>query len=541
MRRTNLLLQATAILFTAVLSAQEPLTIAESSGYTATSTYSDVMDFILALGKKNMLIRVETLCTSGEGRKVPLIIAGDPVPSSPSEMQYDGRAVIYIQANIHAGEVEGKEAALMLLRDILDEKESPYLKDLILLIAPVFNADGNERISVKNRPSQNGPEKGVGVRYNSQNLDLNRDAMKLESPEFQGLLSLVLNRWDPALLVDCHTTNGSYHTEPVTYIWQYNPNGERSLIKYMSDSMIPFVQKQLSSRYGVASILYGNFMDWQNPEKGWSPESPEPHYLTHYVGLRNRFAILNENYTYADYRTRVWGCYYFLRSVLDYCSGHAREMKKLIAEADRKTITRGMKPSAADSIGIEFDVRSDRKVILVGYEMEVEQADGRPRLKRTDKTRTYTVPFFADYFPKRSVSMPFGYLIPLPDDEIRKILIQHGIVVETLAEPETLKVEAFRIREMKQADRLYQGHYMNEVKGAYTEEIRSFPEGTLFVGMAQKLANLASYLLEPESRDGLLTWNFLDRYLVMQWERGYQTVPVYRLMEPVNFSRLPAR
>jgi hypothetical protein len=271
---------------------RELLTVAESSDFTATSRYADVMRFIQKLQVMTPHIRVETLCVSTEKRTVPLLVLGNPLPSSPLELRGDRRAVIYIQANIHAGEVEGKEASLMLARDILLQPEPPYLDKLIILIAPIFNADGNEKISPENRQNQVGPEKGVGVRYNGQNLDLNRDGIKMESPEVQGLARNILNRWDPALLIDCHTTNGSYHKESVTYLWSLNPNGDTAIIRFMREKMLPWVNNRLKDKYNTLSIPYGNFMDFRRPEKGWRPAGPQAMYLTNYIGLRNRMAIL---------------------------------------------------------------------------------------------------------------------------------------------------------------------------------------------------------------------------------------------------------
>ena len=181
-------------------AAEKPQTVAESSDYKSTSTYKDVMDFIHILQKQDPRIRVETICQSTEGRKVPLLVIGDPVPASPLDLKNDERAVIYFQANIHAGEVEGKEAVLMLARDILAKDPQPLLDKLVILICPIFNADGNEKISKENRKKQHGPVNGVGVRYNGQKLDLNRDGIKLESPEVRGMVKNVLNRWDPLLL-----------------------------------------------------------------------------------------------------------------------------------------------------------------------------------------------------------------------------------------------------------------------------------------------------------------------------------------------------
>ncbi len=518
---------------------QEPLTVAEASNFTATSRYADVTNFIRALQGQSSFLRVETLCVSPEGRNVPLLVIGKPVPSSPLAVSSHERVVVYIQANIHAGEVEGKEASLMLARDIVLKEKPPFLDKLVILIAPIFNADGNEKISPTNRRNQVGPEKGVGVRYNGQNLDLNRDGTKLESPEVQGLIRNVLLRWDPALLVDCHTTNGSYHEEPVTYVWGLNPNGDTSLIKYMREKMMPSINKNLREKFKVLSIPYGNFMDFKNPEKGWRPSGPQPRYLTNYISLRNRLAILNENYAYADYKTRVMGCYYFLLSILEYCYEHKDGIAQLIRSADRKTIQRGMRPSKDDMFAVEYDLKPLKdKITIRGWEMEVMPREGGwPRVKKKDKKKTYVVPYFSDFVPKRSVTFPYAYLVPTASREITEKLLQHGLSVEKLREPVTLEVESFRIKEIKGGSRLYQGHYLNSVKGEYFTEQKEFPEGTLFVATAQPLANVAAYLLEPESDDGLLVWNFFDRNLVSQWRREPQTYPVYKLLKPAKLAK----
>jgi len=515
--------------------AEEKLmTAAESSEFTATSRYAEVMDFIKKLQGLSPLIRVEKLCVSPEGRDVPLLILGNPPPASPQALNFDSRIVVYIQGNIHAGEVEGKEASLMLARNILLDKNLPYLDNLVILIAPIFNADGNEKISPNNRRGQVGPEKGVGVRYNGQNLDLNRDSLKLESPELQGLLRNVLNRWDPVLLVDLHTTNGSYHEEPVTYSWPLNQNGDLSIINYMKDKMMPWISQNLQDNYDTLAIPYGNFMNRSDPEKGWRTFSHLPRFVTNYVGLRNRLAILDENYSHADFKTRVLGCYNLLHSILEYCSANKDEITHLIIQADKNTVKRGMNPSSDATFGTSFETKTlEKPVTIRSWEMEViPREGGRPSVKRTDKKKTYTVPYFADFVPIKSIQLPSAYLIPLNDPVIEEKLLLHGITVERLTEPRVLEVETFQIKEIKASTRLYQGHYMNTVTGEYVVEEKEFPVGTLFVGMAQPLANVAAYLLEAESDDGLLVWNFFDRYLSSQWGRGFGVYPVYRLLKP---------
>ncbi|MDP3446390.1 MAG: M14 family metallopeptidase, partial [Ignavibacteria bacterium] len=270
-------------------------TIAELSNYESTSTYNDVIHFISILKKQSNLVQIENIATTVEGHEIPLVIIADPMPKDLNKIKLDPRIKVYIQGNIHAGEVEGKEALLMFARDILNGNKE-LLKDVILLLCPIFNADGNEPISPKNRTNQNGPKNGVGIRYNGQNLDLNRDAMKLESQEVQGLVKNVLNKYDPAVFLDCHTTNGSYHEEPVTFVWQMNCNGDTSLISYMQDKMMPDVSSTLSKKYNTLNCFYGEFIDQRDYSKGWISYAFEPRYIVNYVGLRNRLAILNENY-----------------------------------------------------------------------------------------------------------------------------------------------------------------------------------------------------------------------------------------------------
>jgi hypothetical protein len=513
-----------------------PLTVAEETNYAATSRYADVMNFIREMQKQSPLLRLETLCRSAEGRDIPLLVIGSPVPVSPIEPRAAKKAVIYIQANIHAGEVEGKEASLMMIRDILQQAKPPYLDKLILLVAPIFNADGNEKINPNNRRQQPGPEQGVGVRTNGQNLDLNRDAIKLESYEVAGLLQNVLIRWDPLLLIDCHTTDGAYHEQTVTYSWPINPNGDQALIDFQRFKMMPEIEKIMKDKYKTLALGYGGFRDARAPEKGWETLEPQPRYITNYIGVRNRLAILDENYVHADFKTRVAGSYALLFATLDYCYAHADELLKMVADADARTVARGQAPKPADVFGVEFELKAlPNPITVLGYEMEVSQQPGSPypQMKRTDKKKTYVIPYFADFVHKRTVAFPAGYLMPAATPEVVRKLIQHGLLVERLIQPATLEVDAFKMKEVKGAERLYQGHRTNAIKGDYARTSMEFPAGTVFVTTAQPLANVAAYLLEPESDDGLLVWNYFDKDLASGgFGGGPSAFPIYKLMKP---------
>jgi len=531
---------ATAALFyfAGVSGQQGLLTVAESSDFKSTSNYNDVMSFIEKLSKSSKIIRVETIAKSTKGRDIPLLIIGDPMPESPAQLNDDNRIVIYIQANIHAGEVEGKEASLMFARDILAEKDNELLKNIVFLICPNFNPDGNEKISTENRTNQNGPVNGVGVRHNGQFLDLNRDGIKVESPEVRGLLTKVFNEWDPAVFMDCHTTDGSYHVEPVTFTWMVNPNGDNTLIHYMRDRMIPEMSETLLKKYDVENCYYGEFRNMMKPEEGWYYDASEPRYMSNYYGLRNRLGILNENYVHADYKSRVYGCYYLIKSLADYASSHKDEILDMLRDVDAKTIERGKNPVITDSFAIEYNVRpAPEKVTIKTYKVEpVSDPNVWPPFRRTDIQETVTIPYFVDYFPVKNVKFPFAYLVTVNDGEIVNLLKLHGIKLEKLSDGLTLEADRFEISGLKGAQRLNQGHYTNTVTGKYVRDTLDFPAGTIVVKTAQPLANLAAYLLEPQSNDGLLTWNYFDRYLVPQWGRGYYPYPVYRVISKTDIT-----
>jgi hypothetical protein len=538
MKITLLYLVLIGLFVSGIYAQSDLLTVAEKSNFTATSTSAEVNFFISELASRSAICQFDTLAMSMDGKPVPLLVIADPLPASPDELRDDKRIVVYIQANIHAGEVEGKEASLMLARALIGEEYRGWLKKVIVLICPNLNPDGNDQISTQHRINQNGPKNGVGVRHNGQYLDLNRDAMKLETPEMKGVVTHVLNRWDPAVIVDCHTTNGSFHEEPVTFTWMMNPNGDTSLIHHMRDSVMPQISYILQDRHGVENCFYGEFVDMKYPELGWEAYGAEPRYFVNYAGIRNRFAILNENYVYADYKTRVLGCYKLLLSILEYASLHCNELKEFLLHADQSSIRRGTDPSVRDSFALVYRGRpTPNPITIKAYEVE-ETGDTLfwNKYRKTDRRMQVTVPYLADYYPSTCTKIPYAYLVRVTDPLCRDFLYLHGIHVEKLAAEHELDVETFRIDAINPARRLNQGHYTNMVKGQYIKEKITFPSGCWVIRTAQPLANLAAYLLEPQSDDGMAVWNMFDRYLVPQWGPGYYPWPVYRVVKKTELK-----
>jgi hypothetical protein len=249
-----------------------PLTVAEKSGFKATARHAEVVSFCQELARTSPLVRLGELGTSFEGRKLPLLILADPPVTTPKEAARTGRLVVFALGNIHAGEVDGKEGLLMLARDLVTAREHPLLKQLVVVLAPVFNADGGDRIARTHRPHQAGPEEGVGIRANAQGLDLNRDFVKLQSPEVRALVRF-LNRWDPALVVDTHTTNGSRHRYTLTYDGPRHPGVDPGVLALVHDDLLPDVGRRLEKRDGFRSYYYDNF-EFGHTQWGTYPALP---------------------------------------------------------------------------------------------------------------------------------------------------------------------------------------------------------------------------------------------------------------------------
>ena len=337
------------------LSSQTPdlQTRAEATDFVETSSYDDVLRVAQGVVTASALAKFESFGTSEEGRALPLLILSEPAVATPEAAQRLGRPIVLVQANIHAGEVEGKEAALILARRLSSGDLRSLLKQLVVLIAPIYNADGNERVDVKNRTEQNGPEAGVGVRENARGLDLNRDYMKLESAEARALVGL-MNRWDPDVAVDLHTTNGSYHGYHLTYSPTLNPNADPRLIALARERILPAVQAALLKKHTFRTYYYGNFasesgiaremsrVDPANPgDTVWRTFDHRPRFGNNYVGLRNRIAILSEAYSYLDFRGRVRVTEVFVEEALRAVAANAVRVTALTAQLDGETKTFG--------------------------------------------------------------------------------------------------------------------------------------------------------------------------------------------------------
>jgi murein tripeptide amidase MpaA len=338
------------------LAAQTwPQTAAERTSFAATSSSGEVGAFLDSLQMAGAPISVSEMGRTALGKPILLAVASDPPVTSPAEAAASGRLVVYLQANIHAGEVEGKEAVLILLRELATTRRE-LLQQLVVLAAPDYNPDGNDAFGpvAVNRGEQAGPDL-VGQRADALNLDLNRDYFKAEAPETRASLARVYATWDPALMVDCHTTDGTLHGYLLTYAPPLDPVGPRGPMGYVSGQMLPALRRTLEQKYHEPIFDYGNVDDPLDP-KSWDTYAPLGWYGTNYVGLRGRMAILSEAYSHADFRTRVQVTHDFLVEVLAYAATHAEEIRRVVREADRQTTLEGTTAGAGAGVAARPDL-----------------------------------------------------------------------------------------------------------------------------------------------------------------------------------------
>jgi len=526
LRPTTARLATLALLLVSPAFAQPPdnlLTVAEKTGFKATARHAEVVALCQALARSSPLIRLTEMGQSVEGRSLPLMIVSDPPVATPAEARASRKLVVFLFGNIHAGEVDGKEALPMLVRDLVAQSGQPLFRDLILLVAPIYNADGNERVARDNRPGQIGPEEGMGIRENARGLDLNRDYMKLDAPETRALIRL-LNDWDPALTIDTHTTNGSHHRYTLTYDGSKNPAGDRSLIAFSRDKLFPEVGASVEKATGYKSYFYGNF---EADHTRWTSFPAVPRFGTTYIGLRNRLSILTEAYSYAPFKDRVLVTRDFCRTSLQYVADHRDEVKKLLDDARTRS-----RVALGDPVAIRSKARAmPGKTTVLGF---VEKRENGRNIATTEP-KDYPCDIEIDFVPTAEVSRPFAYLVPARYSKAIEVIRAHGIEAGALDTDYFLPVEIEEIARFTRSRRVYEGHTTVDIgETAVRTARRVIPAGSVIVRTSQPLGSLAVYLLEARSDDGLATWNFFDDAIAPGGE-----FPVLRIKAPVPIASSP--
>ena len=514
-----------------------PATRAERTAYLETSRYVDVVGFLDSLKALGAPYAFGSIGRTVEGREIPYVIAARPLVRTAAEARATGRPIVYVQGNIHAGEVEGKEALQSLLRDLAFATGPNVLDSIVLIAVPIYNADGNERVGPqeRQRSDQNGPEL-VGQRPNAQGLDLNRDYVKAEAPETRASLAM-FNAWDPDVFVDLHTTDGSYHGYAVTYSPSLNPAAP--LGDYTRD-LLAELRRRVRDRDRYETFDYGNFPDAFGREpstdtvpRGWFTYDHRPRFGTNYYGLRGRVSVLVEAYSHDPFERRVKSMYAFTRQLLSLVA--ERRVQLAVRTQDS---TSSLDDGRGRTMPLRAALPSTAPEQPVIFEMLARTGDssrtqaGVPRgLRRTGEFRTRRMAVFDRFVPSLSVRQPLAYLVSSADTALVVRLRQHGLTT-TPMDPANGGFEEFVVDSIIRAARPFQGHNEVRVLGRWRRAAESPRGGMLLVPVAGRFAPLAMYLLDPESDDGFATWNLLDAGL-----RVGQPHPVLRLPTGAGAAR----
>lgn len=470
-------------------------TVAEASKFTATATGAEVEAFLRRLTSLWKGSQLTTIGRTVEGRPLWALVVEPQIKSESKPL------TVLMIGGIHSGECDGKEAMLALARDLALGKHDKWWQTLRLVFIPNFNADGNERRGLLHRPGQAGPEAGMGLRENAQGLDLNRDFIKLETPEVSSLVA-AFNHFDVDVFVDMHTTNGSLHQYEMTYDIPHNPSASQTIDRWLRGKLIPTLTERMEHA-GFGSFYYGNF---DAEHRRWETYGHEPRYSTEYMGLRGRIGILVESYSYATYQRRVEASYAFVRELLFSLTEQAADVRNMIDQS--KAV-----PHVGQLIALDAKRAPTGAALMVrGY----QQPDGTPpkapygpESAAKHMPKDYTVQLWNRAEAVNSATLPHAYAIDTQYAWAVRHLAKHGIQVRRLNSEARVKAERYEVFSAKRA-KPFQGHPMLDVDSKLVAVDAILPEGTYIVETNQPLGLLAAHMLEPEADDSLTVWNFFD-------------------------------
>ena len=483
----------------------------ERSGGIRTPRYKETLDYCRRLEKASRWIRVTSFGTSPQGRKLPLVILSRESAFDPATASRTGKAVILIQSGIHAGEIDGKDASLMLMRDIAVTKSlAPLLDSTILLFVPIFNVDGHERFGPFNRINQNGPEE-MGWRTTAQNLNLNRDYMKAEAPEMIAMLRL-FTAWLPDLYVDCHVTDGIDFQYDVTYAVEPAPYLDAGVSAWVERRLLPSALSGVEkSGHRIFSYVFPR--EDNDPGSGLNAGSSTPRFSTGFAALQNRPAVLIETHMLKPYNVRVDATYHFLLSMIEAVNRDPSPLRAAVRNADAAVVAAGAAFDPRRMFPLAFGIgRKSEPRLFLGKKQLIETSalTGGRRVRYTPDTVSLLLPYFNEITVTDSATVPLAYIVPPEWTFVPEKLREHGVQMERLRNAATLDVESWRFTDVRFRERPFEGRHMVTFGVVPTRETRQFPAGSVVVRTSQRTGRLIVNLLEPKGPDSFAAWGFFD-------------------------------
>ena len=495
----------------AVSSPRVPQTVAEQSGFRSTGRYDEVIRLCGAYAEAwPDAVRCEKFGQTPQGRPMLALVVSRSGALTPVQAREKGIPVMLVQAGIHAGEIEGKDAGFLALRELLQNEAAPgALESFVFVFVPVFNVDGHERFGRWNRPNQNGPEE-MGWRVTAQGFNLNRDYTKADAPEMRAMLAL-LDAWDPVLYVDLHATDGAQFEHDVANIIEPLYTGDPALQR-TGRELLDALNAQLAQMGSLPLDFYPSFVREDDPASGFAVEPFTPRFSTGYWALRNRFALLVETHSWKDYPTRVRVTRNIIVTLAQMMAAQSRQWQTLVREADDRAMSLG-----GTEVPLDFDPAPQaREIDFRGYAYVREPSEVSGSLvTRYDPSlpQIWRVPLRDTVVPALTVRAPAGgYVVPSEHaDWMAERLSAHGIRFGRLEKPATAApVEAFRAIDVRYGNETREGRMTVRLEGRWERERRTVPAGSLFVPIAQPKARLVMALLEPQAPDSFASWGFFN-------------------------------
>lgn len=489
--------------------AGEPATVAEKSGFKRTGRYDEVQRLCASYQQLwAEAVRCSEFGRSPEGRALLALVVSRSGALTPEEAHRRNIPVMLAQAGIHAGEVDGKDAGFLALRELLRDQAAPgALRAFVFVFVPVFNVDGHERFGRWNRPNQVGPEE-MGWRTTAQNLNLNRDYMKADAPEMRAMLRL-LNTWDPVLYVDLHVTDGAQFQPDISNTLEPIYAGDPDL-HGLGRAMLAELNGRLTQMGSKPLDFYPDFVAEDDPASGFAATPALPRFSNGYWDLHNRFALLVETHSWKDYPTRVRVTRNTLVTLADMTSREGSQWLAQFRQADQRAQQLGGK-----EVAVDFDNGSHVMTLdFPGYAYAREPSavsGGLVTHYDTSKPQIWHIPYKDEVIAKTTVRAPgAGYIVPAAHAAwVGEKLTLHGVRFQTLDRPTAdAEVEAFRATKVNYPKATFEGHTTMTFEGAWHEERQAVPAGSLFVPIAQPNSRLAVALLDPQAPDSLAAWGF---------------------------------
>lgn len=482
----------------------------EKSGYKATPRYDETIAYCLQLAEASPMIHYETLGTSPQGRELPLLIIDKKHRFNPRAVRNAGNAVVLIQACIHAGEPDGKDAGLMLLRDMVIKKQySNLLNHLTILFVPIFNVDGHEHFNAYNRINQDGPEE-MGWRTTAQHYNLNRDFLKADAPEMQAWLKM-FDKWLPDFFIDTHVTDGADYQYVLTYQMETLGTMDTALTRWQNQVYVPQMEAKMQEA-GFPVFPYVSFRRWHDPRSGLVLRVAPPMISQGYSALQNRPGLLVETHMLKDYKSRVTATYELLRHSLSILNNQHRHLVKLNQQADSIVRTKAFRQQP---LPVNYSISPNDSVMVdfLGFEYQGIPSDVTDGtwFQYSDTATTFNLPMFDLPVVEDSVFLPEAYIIPVEWTAVIDRLRYHSIQMRYLQQSDTLLVETYRFSNVKWRTTPYENHQMITHFDMETDTLpMPFAKGSAIVRTNQRTARIIAYLLEPRADGSLLKWGFFN-------------------------------